>query len=245
MKPNRSLFLALLTGVLLSACGSQDTVRPSVTLTAAPETLTAGGVKLVADAQDNVGVTEVRFYRGETLIATDTAAPFEAADTTLTAAQNGTVTYRAVARDGAGNTAEATDTVNVALDAGEPNDSVAAARALPVGTAQTGIIAGQARDMDYFKFEAAAGDMLRLTVKSLSVNPASTLDPYVMILMPDGKTVLEKDDDSGAGLEADIRFNVPQAGTYTVVVTSFTIHDDEKAADDKATNTYQILLARR
>lgn len=245
MKPNRSLSLALLTGLLLSACGSLDAAGPTVTLTATPKTLTAGGVRLVADAKDNVGVTEVRFYRGETLITADTAAPFEATDTTLTAAQNGTVTYRAVARDAAGNTAEDTDTVNVALDAGEPNDSVAAARALTLGTAQTGIIAGQARDLDHFKFEAAAGDMLRLTVRSLSVNPASTLDPYVMILMPDGKTVLEKDDDSGAGLEADIRFNVPQAGTYTVVVTSFTIHDDEKATDDKATNTYQILLARR
>lgn len=245
MKPNRSLSLALLTGLLLSACGSIDAVRPSVTLSATPGTLTAGNVTLVADARDNVGVTEVRFYRGETLIFTDTAAPFETTDTSLTAAQNGAVKYRAVAQDAAGNTAEDDATVQVALDAGEPNDSVAAARPLTLGTAQTGIIAGQPRDMDHFKFDAAAGDMLRLTVKSVSVNPASTLDPYVMVLMPDGKTVLEKDDDSGAGLEADIRFNVPQAGTYTVVVTSFDIHDDEKATDDKATNTYQILLARR
>lgn len=46
--------------------------------------------------------------------------------------------------------------------------------------------------MDYFKFDAAAGDMLKLTVKSVSVDANSTLDPYVMILMPDGKTILEK-----------------------------------------------------
>ena len=45
------------------------------------------------------------------------------------------MTYRAVARDGAGNTAEATDTVTVALDAGEPDDSVGAARTLVLGTA--------------------------------------------------------------------------------------------------------------
>jgi hypothetical protein len=87
--------------------------------------------------------------------------------------------------------------------------------------------------------------MLKLTVKSVSVDPSSTLDPYVMILMPDGKTVLEKDDDGGAGLESEIRFNAPVAGTYTVVVTSFIIHDDPSATDDKATNTYQIALTRR
>lgn len=99
--------------------------------------------------------------------------------------------------------------------------------------------------MDYFKFSATEGDRLMLTVKSTSIDAKSTLDPYVQILLADGKTVLEKDDDGGADLESEIRLNVPQTGTYYVALTSFGIHDDSEATDDKLTNTYQIALTNR
>jgi hypothetical protein len=251
MKRSPSLVLLTLTGLLLSACSitpapPADTTKPAVSLTAAPTTLTvAGAVTLTAAASDNVGVAKVTFYRGNTEIGSDTTAPYTAS-ASVTAADNGTVSYRAVATDAAGNSAEATTSVTVAIaDANEPNDSLTAATPLLIGTPLNGAIAAQGRDFDYFKFDAVSGDMLKLTVKSVSIDPKSTLDPYVQILMPDGKTVLEADDDGGVGLESEIRFNVPQTGTYTVVVTSFDIHDDAQATDDKATNTYQIALTRR
>ncbi|AWT34378.1 hypothetical protein GCM10008956_25600 [Deinococcus arenae] len=223
-----------------------DTVAPTVTVAAAPTRIEAAGTAtFTATASDNVGVTKVEFYDNGTLIATDTDAPYTASKA-YAFADNGTHTITAKAFDAQGNTQQATTPFTVAIaDANEPNDSVAAATALPIGTTAKGFITGQARDMDYFKFDATAGDMLKLTVKSVSADAASTLDPYVMILMPDGKTILEKDDDSGAGLESEIRFNVPATGTYTVVVTSFNIHDDPTATDDKVTNTYQIALSRR
>ncbi len=127
----------------------------------------------------------------------------------------------------------------------EPNDSAAAANTLSIGTPLNGRIAGQPRDVDFYKFNAQAGAELKLTVRSLSVDPQSTLDPYVQMLLPDGFTVLEKDDDGGAGLESELRFNVTQPGTYFVVVTSFKIHDDERASDARTTNTYQLALVRR
>ncbi|CAM3506591.1 PPC domain-containing protein [Deinococcus frigens] len=127
----------------------------------------------------------------------------------------------------------------------EPNDSAAAANALSIGTPLNGRIAGQPRDVDSFKFSAEAGARLKLTVRSVGVDPQSTLDPYVEVRLPDGFTVLEHDDDGGAGLESELRFNVTQAGAYFVTVTSFKIHDDERASDDRATNTYQIALTRR
>lgn len=248
MKRTSSIALIALTSLLLSACGDgADTTKPTVSLSATPESLSAAGtVTLTATASDDMGISKVTFYRGSTELGSDTTAPYTLTDS-VAAAQNGTLTYKAVATDTAGNTAEATDTVTVNIvDANEPNDSVATATALTIdGAAVNGAIAGQGRDMDYFKFTGAAGDMLKLTVKSVSVNAASTLDPYVMILMPDGKTVLEKDDDSGAGLESELRFNVPAAGTYTVVVTSFMIHDDLTATDNATTNTYQVALTRR
>ncbi|CAM3243281.1 Peptidase C-terminal archaeal/bacterial domain-containing protein [Deinococcus saxicola] len=127
----------------------------------------------------------------------------------------------------------------------EPNNSAAAANALSIGTPLSGKVAEQPRDVDFYKFSAAAGERLKLTVRSLSVDPQSTLDPYVQVLLPDGFTVLEKDDDSGAGLESELRFNVTQPGTYFVTVTSFRLHDDERAGDDRTTNTYQVALVRR
>ncbi len=248
MKRSSPLAFLALTGMLLTACGSttpKDTTPPTVTLTAAPTTIgSAGAITLTAEAADNVGVSKVTFYRGATEIATDTTAPYEFKDN-VTAAQNGDVVYRAVATDVDGNTGEATATVSVSIDPNEPNDSVTAATSLAVGTPVKGSIASQARDMDYFKFSASEGDMLMLTVKSTSIDAKSTLDPYVEILLPDGKTVLEKDDDGGADLESEIRLNVPKAGTYYVALTSFGIHDDPEATDDKITNTYQIALTTR
>ncbi len=343
MKRSPSLVLLTLTGLLLSACSGSstppgDTAKPTVSLTAAPTTVTtAGNITLTADAKDDVGVTKVTFYRGNTEIGSDTTAPYTL-DAAVTAADNGTVSYRAVATDAAGNSAESSASVTVNIDvtkptvsltatpstvtaagnvtltatasdnvgvtkvdfydndvligtdmtapfsvarayiygdngmhtikavasdaqgnvaetttsvtvaiadANEPNDSLAAATPLPIDMPLNGAIAAQGRDFDYFKFDAVSGDMLKLTVKSVSFDAKSTLDPYVQILMPDGKTVLEADDDGGVGLESEIRFNVPETGTYTVVVTSFDIHDNVQATDDKATNTYQIALTRR
>ncbi|GGS42746.1 Ig-like domain-containing protein [Deinococcus knuensis] len=223
-----------------------STAKPAASVTASASTLiNAGSVTFTATATDDIGVTKVEFYDNGKLIATDTTAPYSAS-TAYAFADNGAHAIMVKAYDADGNVGEASATVTVAIaDANEPNDSVAAATTLTVGTPIKGAIAAQGRDHDYFKFTAAAGEMLKLTVRSVSVDAASTLDPYVMILMPDGVTVLEKDDDSGNGMESEIRFNAPVAGTYTAVVTSFDIHDDPDATDDRATNTYQIDLTRR
>ena len=127
----------------------------------------------------------------------------------------------------------------------EPNSSAATANVLVIGTPLNGRIAGQPRDVDYFRFSAEAGARLRLTVRSVGVDPGSTLDPYVQVLLPDGFTVLEHDDDSGAGMESELRFNVTRPGNYFVTVTSFRIHDDGQASDDREGNTYQLALTRR
>ncbi|MFT2721784.1 Ig-like domain-containing protein [Deinococcus sp. A31D244] len=247
MKRFGSLSLLALTGALMSCgIGPIDTTAPTATLTITPKALVAAGtVNMTATATDAEGISKVEFYDNGTLIATDTTSPYSASKA-YAFADNGTHTLSVKAYDYSANMGQASDTLTVAIaDVNEPNDSVAAATALSVGTPVKGVIAGQDRDKDYYKFTAAAGEALKLTVQSVSVDAKSTLDPYVMILMPDGRTVLEKDDDSGAGLESEIRFNAPAAGTYTAVVTSFDIHDDATAKNDRVTNTYQIALTRR
>lgn len=246
MKRHGLLFLAL-TGALLTSCGGPaDGTPPTASVTANPNPLIAPGtVTFTAQASDASGVNQVMFYDNGTLIGTDGTSPYQATKA-YTFANNGdhAITIKVV--DNKGNIGQAATTLKVAIaDAFEPNDSVAAAAPLAIGGTANGVITAQGRDMDYFKFDAAAGDMLKLTVKSVSVDAKSTLDPYVMILMPDGKTILEKDDDTGAGLESEIRFNAPVAGTYTAVVTSYKISEDPNNTDDLVTNTYQLSLTRR
>ena len=90
-----------------------DTTAPTVSITANPTSVTAAGtVSLSATASDNVGVSKVEFYRGSTLLSTDTTAPYTGSDS-VTSANNGTVTYTAKAFDAAGNTKSASANVSV------------------------------------------------------------------------------------------------------------------------------------
>lgn len=114
--------LTLALTALLAACGPDggtiigDTTAPSVALTASPVNVTAAGnITLTATASDNVGVTRVDFYRGTTLIDSDTAAPYTTADR-VTSADNGPRSYTAVATDAAGNSATSPEvSVNVGI----------------------------------------------------------------------------------------------------------------------------------
>lgn len=83
--------------------GSTDTTKPTTSLTApaAGATLT-GTVTVSASASDNVGVTKVEFYRGTTLIGTDTTAPYSISWDTTTVA-NGSYSLTSKAYDAAGN----------------------------------------------------------------------------------------------------------------------------------------------
>lgn len=244
MKRMLSLAVLSLPSLLASCGGLGDRTPPTVTLKAAPSTVVyPGDVILTAEAKDDQGIERVDFYQGDKLLGSDTTVPYTFR-APVTGANNGKVTFTAKAFDTAANTASVSTDVLVNIQ-NEPNDTVATATALSLGTPLNGVIGGIDRDTDHYKFTAAAGDALKLSVKSKSFDAASTLDPYVMILMPDGKTVLEKDDDSGAGLESEIRFNAPVSGTYFVVVTSFDIHDEPAAKDGNVTNTYQLLLSRR
>jgi len=195
-------------------------------------------------ASDNAGVAKIELYDNGTKVGEDSASPYTFSRS-YGPADNGSHVLRARAYDLSGNVADASTTVAVGLDANEPNETVATAKTISIGATVDGTISGRPRDQDYFSFAAKAGDQLRLTVLSQSVAAGSTLDPYVEVLLPDGFNILQKDDDGGQGLESDLRFNVTQDGTYYVHLTSFAIHDDPTATDDKVSNTYRLSLSRR
>lgn len=79
-----------------------DNEAPTVAITAPAAGAVSGTVSVEATADDNVGVTEVRFLADGALIASDTAAPF-AVDWDTTAVANGDVTLTAEALDARGN----------------------------------------------------------------------------------------------------------------------------------------------
>mgnify|MGYP005852097285 CR=1 FL=1 len=95
-----------------------DTTAPTVTLSANPGTVSApGSTLLTANVTDNVGVTQVEFYRGATLIGTDsTPGNGFTQSVSFATADAGSVGFTAKAFDAAGNNAiSAATTVLVTL----------------------------------------------------------------------------------------------------------------------------------
>jgi hypothetical protein len=82
---------------------SADSAAPTVTLsTAACNADVAGSVALSATAADNVAVTRVQFFAGDTLIGTATASPYSVTWNTAGTA-SGSCDLKARAEDAAGN----------------------------------------------------------------------------------------------------------------------------------------------
>lgn len=97
---------------VLNGTSSTDTTAPTVTLTAPANGATVGDtVNVSASASDNVGVSKVDFYAGNTLIGSDTSGPYSIPWSTGQYA-NGTYTLIAKAYDMALNQTTS-NTVNV------------------------------------------------------------------------------------------------------------------------------------
>lgn len=91
--------------VTIVAQGSGDVNAPVTTLTSPNQGTTGltGSVSITATATDDVGVTEVEFQVDGELIGTDATAPFAATLPATSAYTSGAHTFRARARDAAGN----------------------------------------------------------------------------------------------------------------------------------------------
>lgn len=100
-----------------------DDQDPTVSLVSSSASVTsASSITLTASASDNVGVTKVAFYRGDTKLSEDTSAPYEAT-VALSAADNGTLSFTAKAYDAASNVATSsavTVSVNISTEPPAP-----------------------------------------------------------------------------------------------------------------------------
>lgn len=141
MKPilcRAALLSALVSSLLFAGCGgggdsggstdgggtpqAADTQAPAVQISATAAQVTAAGtVQINATATDNVGVTAVEFYDGSARVAADAGNP-NRASIDFTAADNGTHSFTAVARDAAGHATTSTVvSVTVAIAVTQPS----------------------------------------------------------------------------------------------------------------------------
>lgn len=67
---------------------------------------------------------------------------------------------------------------------------------------------------DRVTFDAAAGDTVVIELTS------TEFDPYLIVLDPSDRPLFQEDDSAGAGLNVNATVTLPEAGRYTVVVTS-------------------------
>jgi 1,4-alpha-glucan branching enzyme len=108
--------LWLIPACLCGAAFAQDTVPPSITAFSFPESLSGnkvgGRVPFSVTATDNVGVTQVEFYKNGVLVDTDSVAPWAATVDFNGDAVGMDYTIMAKAYDAAGNASTSTLTVN-------------------------------------------------------------------------------------------------------------------------------------
>jgi len=69
---------------------------------------------------------------------------------------------------------------------------------------------------DGFTFEGAIGDQVEVTIEG------GTLDPFLVLLGPNGEIVAENDD-SGAGLDSRLVTRLASDGVFRIVVTTYTL----------------------
>lgn len=100
-----------------------DQTAPTIKLSVTPSRLTAvSEATFQADAQDDQGVRDVVFYDGDTLLGTDSTAPYEWKKA-YNQADNGEHTIRAVATDTSGNKAESRAQLTISISQPQPADA--------------------------------------------------------------------------------------------------------------------------
>lgn len=90
-------------------------------------------------------------------------------------------------------------------------------RTVAIGQAVDGELASQ-RFADLFTLEAQAGQTIDISMEATN---ASDLDPFLILVAPDGREVTRNDDSQGTRNAQLSAVNLQDTGTYTIVATRF------------------------
>jgi WD40 repeat protein len=182
---------------------------PQVTKVTPPAGRRGEKLRLTFEGKYLDGVTEITAsYPGVTIALARDAAKADqlAADVTFPAATPAGV-YQLTLKSAAGASMPVPFTVDLfpAVAEIEPNDSPGTGQKITLPASVIGTV-GKAADVDFFRFDATAGQQVGVQV----IKPiGSKLDPYLLLMDAEGKTVAE----SGVGF---LGYACPKAGRYSV-----------------------------
>ncbi len=103
------------------------------------------------------------------------------------------------------------------VDEGEPNNDVSTADSVALGDRASGTI-NPAGDVDTWFVDLTAGEFVSIDVDASQ--SGTPLDPTLVLLAPDGRTVVAFNDDFD-DLDSRISYRVPVSGRYFVVISIF------------------------
>jgi hypothetical protein len=103
------------------------------------------------------------------------------------------------------------------VDESEPNDSVRTADSVALGDQARGVV-NPANDVDTWFVDLTAGQFFSADVDAQELG--SPLDATLVLIAPDGETVLAFNDDFD-GFDSRISFRIPASGRYFVLISSF------------------------
>jgi hypothetical protein len=103
------------------------------------------------------------------------------------------------------------------VDESEPNNDVNTADSVELGDQASGAI-NPAGDVDTWFVDLTAGQFVNIDVDA--AQSGSPLDPTLVLLAPDGRTVVAFNDDFD-DLDSRISYHVPASGRYFVVISIF------------------------
>ena len=91
---------------------------------------------------------------------------------------------------------------------------------------------------ELYLLNGRAGQQVTITMSALSESP--NLDPFLILIGPDGRKLTE-DDDGGGGLSARIgNYRLPSSGMYLIVATSADAYNPK---ENKGTGKYNLSLS--
>lgn len=104
----------------------------------------------------------------------------------------------------------------------DPNNTIEQATVLKYGDSVDQAICPSG-DVDYFKFNASAGDRIAVDIDTTSNDPPADLDYYLFLLDQDGKSVVAEHDDEVLSLRRDphLGYLIDRSGTYYLKLRSW------------------------
>jgi Ca2+-binding RTX toxin-like protein len=114
------------------------------------------------------------------------------------------------------------------------NTATSAAASLTLGTAQAGVI-GIPADKDVFQVNLDAGKMYQFTVAGLASHAGTLIDPYLRVFDSQSQ-LLDFDNNSGVGNDAQVYFSPTSSGIYYL---------EASANTDRGMGSYQATVSQR